>query len=55
MHRLKVEMGTLSTAMLGVGSMVGAGIFALLGEAAAIAGSAVWVSFLISGVITVPR
>jgi amino acid transporter len=36
---------------LGVGSMVGAGIFALLGEAAALAGSAVWVSFLITGII----
>ena len=31
---------------IGVGAMVGAGIFALLGEAGAIAQSAVWVSFL---------
>jgi amino acid transporter len=31
--------------------MVGAGIFALLGEAGKVAGSAVWVSFLIGGVI----
>jgi len=31
--------------------MVGAGIFALLGEAAALAGSAVWLSFLMAGVI----
>ncbi|WP_291992158.1 APC family permease [Candidatus Accumulibacter sp. ACC003] len=36
---------------LGVGSMVGAGIFALMGEAAARAGSAVWLSFLIAGII----
>ena len=35
--------------MLGVGSMIGAGIFALLGEAGAVAGSAVWISFLIGG------
>jgi hypothetical protein len=27
---------------LGIGAMVGAGIFALLGEAAIVAGSAVW-------------
>jgi amino acid transporter len=40
-----------SAIALGVGSMVGAGIFALLGEAAALAGSAVWVSFLMAGVI----
>ena len=36
---------------LGIGSMVGAGIFALFGEAGAIAGAAVWVSFFIGGVI----
>jgi amino acid transporter len=32
--------------------MVGAGIFALLGEPGAVAGSAVWISFLIAGVIS---
>ncbi len=31
--------------------MVGAGIFALLGEAGAVAGSAVWLSFLLAGVV----
>ena len=36
---------------LGIGSMVGAGIFALMGEAAALAGSAVWLSFLAAGTI----
>ena len=35
--------------VLGVGSMIGAGIFALLGEAGDIAGAAVWLSFLIGG------
>jgi amino acid transporter len=37
--------------VLGVGSMIGAGIFALLGEAGAVAGAAVWISFLIGGVV----
>lgn len=36
---------------MGVGAMVGAGIFALLGEASAIAGSAVYISFIIGGII----
>ena len=36
---------------LGIGAMVGAGIFALLGEAAVVAGSAVWLSFLLAGVV----
>jgi amino acid transporter len=38
-------------AFLGIGAMVGAGIFALLGEAGAVAGSAVWISFLAGGII----
>lgn len=44
-------MTVRGAAFLGVGSMVGAGIFALLGEAGAVAGSAVWLSFLIAGVV----
>jgi amino acid transporter len=39
-------------AFLGIGAMVGAGIFALLGEAGAVAGSAVWLSFLIAGIVS---
>jgi len=38
-------------AVLGVGSMIGAGIFSLLGEAGTIAGAAVWISFLVGGVV----
>jgi len=38
-------------AFIGVGAMVGAGIFALLGAAGEVAGAAVWVSFLIAGAI----
>lgn len=44
-------MSFSATVSLGVGAMIGAGIFALLGEAGAIAGSAVWISFLLGGVI----
>lgn len=36
---------------LGIGSMVGAGIFALLGEVGASAGSAVWMAFLAGGIV----
>lgn len=38
-------------AFIGVGAMVGAGIFALLGAAGEVAGAAVWLSFLIAGTI----
>ncbi|GAA3863631.1 APC family permease [Leifsonia kafniensis] len=45
------RMTVIQATFIGVGSMVGAGIFALLGAAGAVAGSAVWLSFLIAGVI----
>ena len=41
--------GLWSAVFLGIGSMVGAGIFVLLGEAGAIAGNLVWISFLLGG------
>jgi amino acid transporter len=47
----KRAMTVRGAAFLGVGSMVGAGIFALLGEAGVVAGSAVWLSFLLAGII----
>jgi len=45
------RMTVIQATFIGVGSMVGAGIFALLGAAGAVAGSAVWLSFLIAGAI----
>ncbi|HSK15893.1 MAG TPA: APC family permease [Gaiellaceae bacterium] len=44
-------MTVRGAAFLGIGAMVGAGIFALLGEAGAVAGAAVWLSFLIAGIV----
>ena len=46
-------MTVRGAALLGVGAMVGAGIFALLGEAGAVAGAAVWISFLLAGIVSV--
>ena len=42
-------MTVRQAAFIGVGAMVGAGIFSLLGAAGEVAGAAVWVSFLIAG------
>src|SRR6478609_1547609 len=42
---------TRQAAFIGVGAMVGAGIFSLLGTAGEVAGSAVWVAFALAGVI----
>jgi amino acid transporter len=45
-------MSLRGAVFLGIGAMVGAGIFALLGEAGDIAGAAVWISFLVAGVLS---
>ena len=45
-------MTVRGAALLGVGAMVGAGIFALLGEAGAVSGAATWISFLIAGIVS---
>jgi amino acid transporter len=45
------HIGTAQAAFIGVAAMVGAGIFSLLGAAGEVAGSAVWLSFLIAGAI----
>jgi amino acid transporter len=46
-HKLNVRQA----AFIGVGAMVGAGIFSLLGAAGEVAGAAVWLSFAIAGAI----
>jgi len=51
MHTTQKPIGFWSAVSMGVGAMVGAGIFALLGEASAIAGSAVYLSFIIGGIV----
>ena len=49
--REKKAFGFWSALFLGIGSMVGAGIFVLLGEAGAISGNLVWISFILGGII----
>ncbi len=49
MHQSGKKVSFWSAVAMGMGAMVGAGIFALLGQAGDIAGSAVWVSFVAGG------
>lgn len=51
MQSKQKAFGLWSAVFLGIGSMVGAGIFVLLGEAGAIAGNLVWLSFVFGGII----
>ncbi|MFH0973865.1 MAG: amino acid permease [Candidatus Micrarchaeota archaeon] len=48
---LKRSLGLFETTMLGVGIIVGAGIYALVGLAGVQAGNALWLSFAIAGAI----
>ncbi len=49
--RLSREMGLLDATMIGVGAMIGAGIFVLIGIAAGVAGPALIVTFLLNGMV----
>jgi len=48
---LKRELGLLEVSLTGIGIILGAGIYALVGKAAGMAGSAVWLSFLFAAVL----
>ncbi|MBU3896776.1 MAG: APC family permease [Nanoarchaeota archaeon] len=49
--KLKRELGLLEITVYGVGIILGAGIYALIGQAAGIAGNSLWLSFLIGAII----
>ena len=51
MARLKRALSLFQVTVCGVGIILGAGIYALVGLGAGYAGPALWLSFLISGVI----
>ncbi len=50
MSNTKKAFGLWSAVFIGIGSMVGAGIFIVIGEAGAIAGNLVWLSFVFGGI-----
>ncbi len=52
-RREKKAFGVVSAVLLGIGSMVGAGIFIVIGQAGSIAGNIVWLSFLFGGIAAV--
>ena len=52
-ERPRSTLSVRQAAFIGVASMVGAGIFSLLGAAGEVAGSAVWVSFLLAGIVAI--
>lgn len=50
---LKRELGLFEVTLSGIGIILGAGIYALIGKAAGMAGNAVWISFGLAALIAV--
>ena len=53
MSELKRNMGLFHLTMYGVGLILGAGIYVLIGEAAGLAGDAVWISVLLGAIVAI--
>jgi APA family basic amino acid/polyamine antiporter len=51
--KLKRELGLLEVTLSGIGIILGAGIYALIGKAAGLAGNSVWLSFAIASLIAI--
>jgi len=50
--KLKRAVGLFTLTMYGVGIILGAGIYALIGKTAGMAGNSLWLSFLIASVVS---
>jgi APA family basic amino acid/polyamine antiporter len=48
---MRKEIGLIEATLYGVGIILGAGVYALIGKATSLAGNAVWMAFLISAVV----
>ncbi|PHN08568.1 APC family permease [Flavilitoribacter nigricans] len=50
-NQLKRTLGLLDILMFGIGGIVGAGIYAIIGEAGGLAGNTLWISFAIAAFV----
>jgi len=50
---LKRELGLFEAVVYGVGVILGAGVFALIGQAAGMAGNSLWISFIIGAIVAI--
>lgn len=50
-YKLKKELGLFEATVYGVGIILGAGIYALIGQGAGLAGNALWISFILAAII----
>lgn len=52
-RKLKKSLGLVDTIFLALGVILGAGIYAIIGEAASLAGNMLWLSFLIAAFVAI--
>lgn len=50
---LSRKLGLFATTMYGVGLILGAGIYVLIGEASGLAGEGIWISFMLAAIVSV--
>ena len=50
-YSLKKEIGLFEATLYGIGIILGAGIYALIGAGAGVAGNALWISFIIAAIV----
>lgn len=51
MEKLKRTLNLFDTTIAGIGIIIGAGVYAIIGSAAGIVGNAIWLSFLIGAIV----
>ncbi len=52
-NQLKKSLGFWDVLLFGIGGMVGAGIYAIIGKAAALGGNMLWMSFLVASMVAI--
>jgi len=50
-HKLKKELSLFDTTVYGIGIILGAGIYAIIGKAAGVTGDSLWLSFVLAAII----
>jgi len=53
MAKLKRSLSLLQVTLMGIGCIVGAGVYIIIGEAAGLSGNSLWLSFIIAAVVAI--
>jgi APA family basic amino acid/polyamine antiporter len=51
MAKLKRSLSVLEVTLMGVGSILGAGVYIIIGEAAGLSGNSLWLSFILAAIV----